>query len=154
VLGTFARLLLNYYHAPALPPAQCGKCASVGWPCPDSTLLAHIESVQTSLLVAGPVTEQQNHAAAELYSELVQEGAAAQEKRDVAIRERKQQSAVERQQAAKDGVGHEAGSIAADRRRHGELERQGRFTTTDPLAGLSARPSRNAGKLLTDEQLR
>ena len=118
--------------------------------------VAHIELAQTSLLVAGPVTEQQNHAATELFSELVQEGAAAQEKRDNAIRERKQQSAVERQQAAKDGVGHEAGSIAANRRhqaRQVELERQGRFTTTDPLAGLSARPSRNAGKLLTEEQL-
>ena len=43
-------------------------------------------------------------------------------------------------EVAKDGVGHEAGSIAADRRhqaRQGELERQGRFTTTDPLAGLT-----------------
>ena len=76
--------------------------------------------------------------------ELVQEGAAAQETRDNTIRESKQQSAVERQQAAKDGVGHEAGSIAADRRhqaRQGELER---LTTTDPLAGLNARPSRKA----------
>ena len=83
----------------------------------------------------------------------MQEGAAAQEKRDNAIRERKQHSAVERQQAAKDGVGHEAGSIAADRRHQaasqGELIGAAGEIHDDrnPLAGLSARPSRNAGKL-------
>ena len=70
-------------------------------------------STTTSLVKPG----HQEQDAPRLFTELVQEGAAAMEKRNDAARERSKQSVAERQQAAKDHEDHEPGSRAAESQR-------------------------------------
>ena len=117
---------------------------------------SHVESQKTSL--KGVVTQQEEEGAATLFNLLVQEGSAAADEKRQARNIRRQQSQVERNQAAQAWEGHEPGSIAQDRQekqREANLEREGKFLVTSQPQDESGtgRPRRAIKQIMTAERL-